>query len=345
MRKSVGYVLLGLGAFLLTTALLVAFYVPGQVKKTPLDTNSETRLSGHAAAVPSGESGPVRALSHTVANGQLSDSDVVVFDTFTCLVLDDGSVEDCTDDGEMGSPLITASTDSFATDRVTAEAVQDEKYVSSTSRHEGLVNKFPFDVKQETYPFWDGVLGRTVDAVFQGEEQVEGFDTYRFMTNVQNESAEIASGIQGTYSSEKTMWIDPVTGQIIKQHELQTRQTADGTTVLDLDFGFTDETVAANIESARDNGGQLSLLSTAPWILGLLGLLALAGGGFLATMARGDEVARDEVVRDRGHVDDQAYVESGGATEAGAYEDRTDQFFEEATEADTETRRSRRDEV
>lgn len=353
MRKTVGLVLLGLGAFLVTTALLVAAYVPGQVKKTPLNVDSITRLSGHAAALPSGGSSPVRALSHTVANGDLSDGDVVVFDSFSCLIKDDGTTQDCTDDTESGSALITASTDNFATDRVTAMAVQDPQYVSADSQHEGLVNKFPFSVQQQTYPFWDGVLARTVDAVFQGEEDIDGLKTYRFLVNSQNETAEIAAGIEGTYSSEKTMWIDPVTGSIIKQQEKQVRKTGDGTTVLDLDFGFTDETVAANVESAKSSGGQIGMLGTAPWLLGLLGLLSLGAGGFLL---------RGAAIEARAQQDSAGYAETYGDADAYAtadtaetyeetaqtstddtqaiYQDGTQQFFDEA---EGETRRSRRE--
>ena len=62
---------------------------------------------------------------------------------------------------------MTAGTDRFATDRVTAVAVNDEKYVGvGAEPHEGLVNKFPFDVEQKTYPIWDGLLGRAVEATF-----------------------------------------------------------------------------------------------------------------------------------------------------------------------------------
>lgn len=339
MRKTLGLVLLGLAAFLVTAALLAALYVPGQIKKTPLDIDSQTRLSGTARTVPVGDGGPIKALSHTVANGELSDSDVVVFDTFTCLVRDDGTVEDCTDDDEAGSALITASTDTFATDRRTAMAIQDEAYVSAESQHEGLVNKFPFDVQQETYPFWDGVLGRTIDAAFQGEEDIDGLRTYKFLTEVDDETAEIAAGIEGTYSSLKTMWIDPVTGTLIKQQEQQSRFTGDGTPVLQMVLGFTDETVAANVESTKATVSQLGLLSTVPWILGLLGLVLLGLGGYLvsssATAPR--------------HAEDDAYPveDAPEATYQERYPDRTEQFFEEATATDAtqpiETRRAQRD--
>lgn len=347
MRRVVGPVLLGLAGFLITAALLAALYVPGQVKKTPLDVDSTTRLSGEANALPSGGSSPVKALSRTVANGELSDGDVVVFDTFSCLVKDDGSTADCTDDTTDDSALVTASTDTFATDRRTALAVTGEQYVGSDSRHEGLVNKFPFGVQQETYPFWDGVLGRSVDAVYEGEEEIGGLNTYRFVTTVDDEPAEIAAGIEGTYSSTKTMWIDPATGSIISQEEQQVRQTADGQTVLDLDFAFTDETVEANVESAKDSGSQLALVARAPWLLGLLGLLAGGAGAFLVLRGRAAEepVYADEAEYVPGYDDTQTIDTDTQQPYAERYPDRTDQFFEEATapETETETRASRRD--
>ncbi len=243
MRRIIGLVLMGLAGFLVTTALLALIYIPGAVKKTPLDTDSNTRLTGQAAALPTGGSAPVKALSHTVADGTKSDGDVVVFDTFTCLITDpNGDAPDCVDDTDPDKRLVSATTDRFATDRKTGVAVNDEKYIGDAQPHEGLINKFPFDVEKKTYPFWDGVLGRAVDATFEGEEKVDGWNTYKFVIDVADEPAEISTGIQGTYSSLKTMYIDPRTGAIQKQTEQQKRMLDNGTTVLDLDFGFTDET-------------------------------------------------------------------------------------------------------
>ncbi len=282
MRKTVGFVLLGLAGFLVTAAVLALVYVPGVVERTPLDIDSLTKLSGTASALPTGEGGPVKAISHTVADGQASDDDVIVFDTFSCLMRDVPGSPDCTEDDTEGSPLITAGTDRFATDRRTAEAVNDVTYVGTASEpHQGLVNKWPFYPEQITYDYWDGLLGRAVEATFAGEETVDGLDTYRYQVSVQDEPAEIAAGVSGTYSSQKTLWIDQVTGTIIDQKEDQVRALDDGTTVLDVSLGFTPETISANVEDAKANGSQLALVSAAPWVLGLLGLLALAGGAFL----------------------------------------------------------------
>jgi len=305
MRRIIGLVLMGLAGFLVTTALLALVYVPGQVKKTPLDTDSYTRLSGEATALPSGDGAPVKALSHTVADGAKSDGDVVVFDTFTCLITDpDGNAPDCVDDTNTGegTKLVTASTDRFATNRKTGMAVNDQKYIGDATPHEGLVNKFPFGVEKKTYPFWDGLLGRAVDASFEGEEKVNGWNTYKFVVDVVDEPAEISNGIQGQYSSLKTMWIDPRTGAIQKQTEEQKRVLESGTTVLDLDFGFTDETVAANIKDAKANDSKLGLVEKLPLIAGLLALLSAAVGFFLWNGARDNGSESD--VRTGRHGDD-----------------------------------------
>lgn len=296
MRKILGLGLLGLGGFLLTTALLAMLYVPGKVKVTPLDTDSYTRLTGTATALPSGEGAPLKAVSHTVADGEASDGDVVVFDTFTCLIKDpDGNAPDCVGEGDSDDRLVNASTDRFATDRQTALALNDEKYIGDAEPHDGLINKFPFDVEQKTYPFWDGILGRAVDANFEGEEEVNGLNTYKFVIDVSDEPAEISDGIQGTYSSLKTMWIDPVTGAIMKQHEEQSRLLEDGKPVLDMELEFTDETVQANVDSAEANASKLSLVGKLPLIAGILGLLSVLGGLLLSRGGRDQE--RDASVR------------------------------------------------
>jgi hypothetical protein len=297
MRKIIGLVLMGLAGFLVTTAVLALVYIPGQVKKTPLDTDSYTRLAGTASALPSGDGAPVKALSHSVVDGQKSDGDVAVFDTFTCLIKDpNGDAPDCVDDTDPDKRLVTATTDRFATDRRTGLAVNDEKYIGDAKPHEGLVNKFPFGVEKKTYPFWDGILGRAVDATFEGEEKVDGWNTYKFVIDVADEPAEISKGIQGSYSSLKTMYIDPRTGAIQKQTEQQKRVLDNGTTVLDLDFGFTDETVAANIKDAKANDSKLGLIDKLPLIAGLLGLVSAAVGFFLWNGARRADGGDDQRV-------------------------------------------------
>ncbi|GAA1760143.1 DUF3068 domain-containing protein [Nostocoides vanveenii] len=309
MRKILGPLLLGLGGFLLTTALMVALWVPGQVKKTPLDVDSITTLLGDASYLGS-DRAPVKATSHTVIDGDASTGAVAVFQSFTCLMWNkDGKAPNCVSAEAADTRLINAGADNFATDRVTAEAVSDqEKFLgANASPHEGLINKFPFGVEKKTYPFWDGILNRAVDAAFVGEEKLDGLSTYKFNINVQDQPAEVASGVQGKYSDDKTMWIDPVTGSIIKQAEKQVRTLADGGSALDMNLAFTDEQVASNVSDAKANGNKLGLVGKMPWIAGLLGLASLALGALLV-LGKGDD---DDVAP-------AAAAPAAGTTAAGA---------------------------
>jgi hypothetical protein len=94
------------------------------------------------------------------------------------------------------------------------------------------------------------------------------------------------------------MWIDQGTGSIIDQTDKQVRKLDDGTPVLDLELSFTDDTVAENVKTAKDNNSQLSLVAAAPLVLGLLGLLAGAGGAFLAFASRRDDDGSDTTTTD-----------------------------------------------
>ena len=288
MRGVLTKVLIFLGAFLLTTAALAAFYVPGQVKKTRLDVNSVTRLSGDAmlydgtTLVPT----PVKATSTTHSDSELSTDEVVLFQNSSCLLKDpDGNAPDCVSADDPMNRLIAAGTDTFATDRRTGLAVQEFAALpAEAERKEGLVNKFPFDTEQKTYQIWDGYVGRAVDAVFQGEEEIDGLNTYKFLVSVKDGDIEITDGVPGKYNSEKMMWIEPYTGSIMKQTEKQTRiQSSDGQKVLDIDFGFTDETVATNVKDGKANAGLLKTVgSTVPLVAIPLGLISLLAGLFLA---------------------------------------------------------------
>jgi len=300
MRRVLGLALVGLFAFLLVVGLLAQFYAPGQVKKTPLDVNTITNLSGTGSYLGSA-AGPVSAWQRTVNVASKSTSDVIVMQNFTCAMKDpSGNAPQspvCLPAGDQN--LISASEDTFAEDRVTAMAVNDAKYVGGAQPHQGLVNKFPFDVQKKTYPVWNGVLGKSVDATFAGEDTVDGLLTYKFQSTLQNVSADIATDTPGVYSDDLTMWIDPVTGSFINQTEHQVRALPDGTVALDLTLAFTDATVKENVDAAKSNGSQLGIIGALPLVSYVLALIALVAGVLMVrgtTSAKGD---RDEAEIDR----------------------------------------------
>jgi hypothetical protein len=294
VRKIIGWVLLALGAFLVVIGLMAALWAPGQVKRTPLDTDSTTRLTGNAdklnPATGEVDNINVQATSITKADSEHSDDNVIVFVNSTCLVVDDGSgdVPDCVDADDPQGRLITASTDVFATDRSDAMAVNGSSYVPpSAEEKEGLVNKWPFDAEKKTYPYWDGLLGEAVDATYDGTETLDGLETYRYHVLVEDAPAEVVTDIDGIYSQDKFIWIDPVTGSIINQTQHEVRTLEDGSPLLDLNLAFTDEQVSSNVADAQDNGDQLALLTKTVPLVGLIGgVIAMLVGGFLVFAGR-----------------------------------------------------------
>ena len=97
-------------------------------------------------------------MQETKADSENSSDEHVLFVETSCLVVDTGGERVCVDGDDPN--LITADIDIFATDRVTALGVEDPNLPPDAVAHEGLVNKFPFDVEQKNYPYWDGLLGR-----------------------------------------------------------------------------------------------------------------------------------------------------------------------------------------
>jgi hypothetical protein len=291
VRKIIGWVLLALGAFLLVVGLMASFWAPGQVKRTPLDTDSTTRLAGTAdklnPATGDIENLDVKATSITKADSKRSDDEVIVFVNTLCLVIDEGDVPDCVDADDPQKRLISASTDVFATDRSDAMAVNGEYLPAGAEEKEGLINKWPFDAEKKDYPYWDGLLGAPVDAVYESTETIDGLETYKYNVSVDEQAAEVVDGVQGVYTQDKDLWIDPVTGSIIRQAQQEVRALEDGSVLLDLDLAFTDEQVADNVESAKDSGGQIELVTRTVPLIGFIGgAIALLAGAFLVFAGR-----------------------------------------------------------
>jgi hypothetical protein len=167
-------VLAGLGGFLVMLAILAKFYAPGQLMKTPIDVDSVTRAAGQAA-LGADPAEPVKGTQTTRADSAKSTDDVVSFVSSSCLVFDRDDVPDCVSADDPDDRLITASVDYFATNRVTALAVNDPKYLPPEAEEvEGLQIKWPFDVEKKAYPYWDGTAGGAFDAEYEATEEIDG---------------------------------------------------------------------------------------------------------------------------------------------------------------------------
>lgn len=290
-RKWFGRVLLGVGAFLLVAGLLGIVWAPGVVKKTPLDVNQVTHLSGTVQKlnVETGEleENPVKVQSITKTDSEHSDDEIVSWVQTTCVVIDVNDAPDCVDGDD--ERLVSASTDVFASDRVTALAVNDTDYLpSDATPHDGLMNKWPFDAEKITYPFWDGTAGRAIDAVYDRTETLAGIECYVYKASVTDAPIQIAEGIDGTYDNNIEIWVEPKTGAIQQQTQDQQRYLADGTQVLDLKIGFTDDQIQQFADDAETNMRTLAILTVWLPIVGFTGgaLCVLAGLALLLTARR-----------------------------------------------------------
>ena len=290
MRK-LGMVLAGLGGFLVMLAILAKFYAPGQLMKTPTDVDSVTRASGEAA-LGSEAAEPVKGTQITRADSAKSDGEVVSFVSSSCLVFDREDVPDCVSADDPDERLITASVDYFATDRVTAEAVNDPKYLPATAEeHEGLQNKWPFDVEKKAYDYWDGTAGGVYPVEFEAVEEIDGVEVYKFHQLIEDVPIELTDGVQGTYSTDKSIWVEPVTGSIVNQSYHQVRETDQGDNFIDLTLSFTPDEVQTSVDDARENRDRVNLVrSTVPLIGLVVGVPALLIGLFLT--ARGGSAKR-----------------------------------------------------
>jgi hypothetical protein len=307
MKKTVsGWILLFLGALLLTAGVITLAVGPGKVQKVPLDVDSDTYLTGQAQKLNPGtgqvEDVPVKVYSNTKVDPKKSDDKVVVWVNYTCVNIDRDNPPNCLADDD--DRLISNSVDTFASDRHTGMAVNDPKYVGQdAAKHEGLVNKFPFNTEKKTYPYWDDLLGTTVNAKYDSTVEVQGLKTYLFKVSVPKTNAKIAGDVEGTYQTEKSIWVEPRTGAIVNQEQHETRLLPDGSVVLDMALKFTDATVKQSVADGKDNLGLLNLVGRTVPIVGIGGgLICLAAAAFLLLSGRRPEAPMDVERREPAHV-------------------------------------------
>jgi hypothetical protein len=297
MRKIIGFVLLAIGAALLAVAIVTTTWAPGVVKKTPLDVDTTTRLDGEAARLDAttgalGAARPVRVTSVTRVDSDASDDKNAAFVQVQCVVYTDaGTTPDCPE-GESPSTFSIPEPDRFVTDRVSALAVDQSGYIADdldVVQHDGVINKFPFDVKKSDYQYWDGATEQAWPAKFVDTKTIQGVETYHFSVTISDVAVdEIAAGTPGTYSQQLDMWVEPRTGAIIDQHQDQQRYLEDGTQAVDLQLAFTDNQVKTFAGDAKDNVAQLDMVTKTMPIVGFVGgaLLLLAGAALILTGRR-----------------------------------------------------------
>ncbi len=210
--------------------------------------------------------------------------------------------------------------------------IEDEKPATNIALpHDGLSYRFPFETEKKSYPMFDPIAQKAFDANYDGEDDVNGLGTYRFTQNVgydadgkladpikyaslydKNEDGEVTAraglwGLPGDpyepvtmtryYAAQRTFWVDPVTGTIVKAQEHANHYYARDAVrpemaLADYKVTSTEQTVEDQVAAARSERDRVALWSRIlPISLGSAGLIALIGGALLGAFAIRTETA------------------------------------------------------
>ncbi|HEX7427438.1 MAG TPA: DUF3068 domain-containing protein [Mycobacterium sp.] len=191
--------------------------------------------------------------------------------------------------------------------------------------HEGLAYRFPFDTEKKTYPYFDPIAQKSFDANYDGEEDVNGLTTYRFTQNVgydsdgklvepvkyaslydEDEDSQVTAraslwGLPGDpnepitmtryYAAQRTFWVDPVSGTIVKTKERANHYYArealkPEVTFVDYTVTSNEQTVESLVARARDERDRVALWGRIlPITFTAMGLVALVGGALLGSFS------------------------------------------------------------
>lgn len=185
--------------------------------------------------------------------------------------------------------------------------------------HEGLTYRFPFDTEKQSYQFFDPIAQKAYEANYDGEADVNGLTTYRFTQNVgydadgslttpvrypslygHDEDGEITAPARiwhledvdpeedvtmtRYYAAQRTMWVDPVSGTIVKStlhanHYYARDPLKPEVAVADYTVTSAEETIEAQVDAARNERDRVALWSRVlPIAFAAAGLVSLIGG-------------------------------------------------------------------
>ena len=211
-------------------------------------------------------------------------------------------------------------------------------------RHDGLSYRFPFHTEKKTYPYFDPIAQKPFDVNYDSQEDVNGLTTYRFTQNVGynpdgklvapvkypslyagDEDGKVTTsaamwGVQGGdpaeqitmtryYAAQRTFWVDPVSGTIVKQTERANHYFARDplkpeVTLADYRVTSNEDAVESQVNAARDERDRLALWSRVlPITFTAVGLISLIGGGLLASFSLRTERALTDPGLDRADQD------------------------------------------
>jgi Porin PorA len=299
MRRGLGLTFTGLGAFFVMLAVLLRFYLPGQVIKFPLNEYVVTTLTGRNVTYFSAKQ--LSELSGvTVKATSTVEGDVAAGSASTAVWNDFTAVEDMTN----GQP-IQYTTQRSAFDRRTGAIVNCcGAYVTvsnvgrRTGHQSGLAYAWPIGAQKQTYLVFDPTLARPEPFRYAGTATINGVSTDKFVEHVVNEqfSQQTLPGSLVGYPDQPTVtlpeyltetntyFVDPVTGQPVDVTENQklTLENITGATRLVLFQGYlaaTPQSISSAVGSVNSSHLKIELIEDiGPLVCVLLGVVLLVLG-------------------------------------------------------------------
>ncbi|TDC82784.1 DUF3068 domain-containing protein, partial [Actinomadura sp. 7K507] len=306
MRRPIGMILIGLGAFLLTLAPLVRFYVADQVIVAPLNRYQVTLLESKNStyfdqAELKTKTGVTLQAKNTVrgdVRANEGNDDIAVWDSTTNIY----------DQANPDNP-IQIQAFRLAFDRRTSvltDCCGTHVDGDSSVRMEGAYGLLlPLaNVEKQDYPVFDQTTKQTAPMQFNAVEEVQGLTTYRFtqtipLTKTAAMEAKLPAkmlGLPEDAGSQKvdryteaynTTWVDPRTGVPVKHRKniRSTVQTEDGKgkmIVAQADLVTVEKDQEAAVDLADSTALKIDAVrSYIPGGAVLFGLILLGVGVFL----------------------------------------------------------------
>src|SRR6476646_10564621 len=301
--------IMGLGAALLIAALLLSTYTKSKIAKIPLGMDATLVADGTGTAFdPESLNADKFVINKNVPLALQEQISVESPSNADVITLQVGSTLRRTDKQQDGG-LLLALVDTVTVNRETAAAVSSESNPGGAVQkprgidddvpptnialpHDGLTYRFPFDTEKKTYPVFDPIAQKAFDANYDGEEDVNGLTAYRFSQNVGYDSdGKLDEPITMTryYAAQRTFWVDPVSGTIVKKkehgyHYYAREPLKPEVTFVDFTVTSNEETVESQVTNARDERDRLALWGRVlPITFTAMGLVALVGGALLGS--------------------------------------------------------------
>lgn len=291
-RLPKGTLPVAVGAFLVTVALLLPFYVQDRVALIPGDVSQQLRMDAPGATY-------LDTATWTRQEGADLDRTTRIEGTAHGA---DWSAWEMTVDTTDSDQVIDHWSRRVIVDRETGRAVNccgEHVNGDRAVRQAGLILDWPAGVPEGDHSFYDAEVRAAPAVVFEENDEVAGLAVRRYVqelseTQVPESARDVPAALfgdsEGTVTAtrwlefERTFWVEPITGKVVHMTEERTEtlrpQNGSGeVSLLEAEFSLAEGQVSSLAEQARVRSLILRGLDVwVPWSLGPLGVVAILAG-------------------------------------------------------------------